>query len=81
MLEESWVRALVVLFVRDRRGRDAAVAQVLEEKRNAFAWTGELALLLDGLHQRKTAPEAIARELGPFFLRRWQPPASPAPAP
>lgn len=43
MARESGVRAVTILFLRDRRGKRAAAQQVRDEQRNSFFWVGELA--------------------------------------
>ncbi|MBA3392818.1 MAG: DUF4932 domain-containing protein [Deltaproteobacteria bacterium] len=42
MLNESAVRALTVLYLRDRRGPDAGAAAARAELRASFVWTNEL---------------------------------------
>jgi hypothetical protein len=63
MLTEAWVRALVVLFVRDWRGREAASALMLEEKRRGFFFIDHLARRLSALHRSGAPPEAMVTEV------------------
>jgi hypothetical protein len=49
MVQESVVRALRVMFVRDRRGDAEGAAALRDEERRGFAWTGPLAERLAGL--------------------------------
>ena len=46
MLDEAGVRAVTVLYVRDRKGADAAAEATRDELRRSFLWTRELADLL-----------------------------------
>ena len=46
MLYEAGVRAVTVLYVRDRKGPDAAAQATRDELRRSFVWTRELADLL-----------------------------------
>ncbi len=43
MLDEAGVRAVVVLYVRDRKGAQAAADATFAEVARSFVWTGELA--------------------------------------
>ncbi len=43
MLDEAGVRAVVVLYVRDRKGAQAAADATFAEVARSFIWTGELA--------------------------------------
>lgn len=43
MVQESIVRALRVLYARERRGADEGVAALRDEQARGFAWTGALA--------------------------------------
>jgi hypothetical protein len=52
VLEESVVRAVVVLWVRDRDGSAAAQNEIATQERLGFAWTGALADALDQVRAR-----------------------------
>jgi hypothetical protein len=67
MLKEAWVRALVVLFIRDWRGAAAASVQVREEQARGFFFIDGLARRLDGLHRRAATPDVMATDVGSFL--------------
>ncbi len=53
MVNESVVRALVVLYARDRGAADVADRQLVVELRSSFLWTRELVAALDGARQTR----------------------------
>ncbi|MBE7452889.1 MAG: DUF4932 domain-containing protein [Kofleriaceae bacterium] len=53
MVNESVVRALVVLYARDRGAADVADRQLVVELRSSFLWTRELVAALDGARQAR----------------------------
>lgn len=53
MLNESGVRALTVLYVREKQGDLAAAATIRSEIRNGFVWTNELAEVLQTFQRER----------------------------
>jgi Domain of unknown function (DUF4932) len=69
MVEESLVRAITILFVRERRGLDAARAMTHQEEQRGFQWIAGLSGLLLSMSE-VTRPFALERkvpELAAFF--------------
>jgi hypothetical protein len=60
MLNEAGVRAITVLYVRDRKGADAAAEATRAEVRSSFVWTRELA---DHFAKHKTDIPELAKFL------------------
>lgn len=54
MINESVVRAIVVLYINDRHGKDAANAEARKQMNEGFAWIGEFSLALKELKESGT---------------------------
>jgi hypothetical protein len=61
--DESVVRALVVLYARDRGARGAEPRRVAAELRSSFFWTPQVAAAIDAARTQATplSPESLAR--------------------
>lgn len=73
MVDESVVRALTVLFLRDRVGADAARRSLADQQRLGFAWTPALASALDALrraHGGRLDPDAAVAATA-RVLQEW----------
>ncbi|WP_320672713.1 DUF4932 domain-containing protein [Patulibacter defluvii] len=73
MVEEAVVRALTVLFLRDRVGADAAARSLAEQQRLGFAWTPALVDALDRLRRAdggRLDPDAAVAATA-RVLRAW----------
>jgi len=65
MLNESGVRAITTLYIRDRKGDAAAAAATRNEVRNGFIWTAELAHVL--ATKKHVALDAYMPKIVEFF--------------
>ena len=69
MMNEAGVRAVTVLYLRERHGAERAAAAIREQERLGFTWTGELVEQL----ARYQADRARYRDFGAFVpeLAAW----------
>ena len=81
MVQESLVRAITILFIRDKQGVVAASEAIYKELQQGFSWITELAKQLADLRTVSAGTpinlEEKVPELAAFFAARAQP--SPAP--
>jgi hypothetical protein len=74
MVNESVVRAITILFLRDRAGEMDAQRSLAEQRELSFFWTPELVDAFDAQRRRKSGrlePEALVRVTRQVFIE-WQ---------